>query len=252
MKNQLIKSFGIILFCITFLLGATYNTIAFWRDLEGMSFWGYPESTSFDSKIETDGRLHHLICPVLLTSSETASVKIKVSNPKDYPINPAIQANLSNPGEPDNLIRNKQTLSLEPGQTVELSWQVGKSNILFGRVIFVRIYFFQSAYHPPSATAHCGIMVRDFGNLNSSQLSLLVIVVSIAGMMIGSLIWWWAARSSVLNLNKIRSMLLWLITLTITTVIANFLGSMLMAGLLVLLTILSVLAIIEALLLNRG
>jgi hypothetical protein len=250
MKVKLLRIFGVVLFTFCLLLSVAYNGLAFWSDLEGMSFWGYPESNSYDPEIETDGRLHNLICPVLVTSSEVAIVRVKVSNPKDFPITPIIQASISNPSVQDNLVRDKQTLALAAGETVELSWQVGKENILFGRVIFARVYLFQSAYHPPSATAHCGIMVRDLGGLSGVQLSIFVIGASLIGMLAGALIWW-SAREGVQNISKIFGIFAWLLALTIVNFFANFLGLMLIAGLLVLLTTLSFLAIMEALLLNK-
>lgn len=245
------KLSGIFIFSISLLLAIAYNSLAFWSDLEGMSFWGYPESNSYDPEIETDGRLHNLICPVLLTSSETASVRVKVSNPKDFPINPSIQASLSRPGEKDNLIRYKQPLSLAPGETVEISWQVGSENILYDRIIFVRVFLYQSDFYPPSATAHCGIMVRDLGNFKSAQLSILVISISLAGMVMGMAIWWRGSRLREQNLNRKTAMFTWLIALSVLNIAANFLSWMLVAGFLLVLSILSILAILEALVLNR-
>ncbi len=245
------KSFGVIIFIIGLLLGAAFNTLAVWSDLEGMSFWGYPESNSYDPEIETDGRLHSLICPVILTSSETASVRVKVSNPKDFPITPSIQASLSQPGVRDNLTREKQPLSLEPGETVEVSWQVGQDNILFNRIILVRVFLFQSNYYPPSATAHCGIMVRNLGFLKSTQLSIIVISASLVGMVAGASIWWWRSRSNPHKINQKTSIFVWLFALTVLSFIANFLGWMLIAGFVILLTFLSILAILEAIMLNK-
>jgi hypothetical protein len=251
MKNKLLKITGIVIFCLSFLIGAVFNGLAFWSDLEGMSFWGYPESNSFDSNIETDARLKNLVCPVLLTSAESATVRVKVSNPQDFPINPSIQASISKPGEPDNLMRDKQTLALAPGETREIKWQVGKENILFNRIIFVRVFLYQSANYPPSATAHCGIMVRDLGNIQSAQLSILAISISLIGMLIGGFTWWWAAREKAKNLNRTVGMFSWLILLTAISIITNLLGWMLAAGLVILLMLLSVLAIGEAVMLNR-
>lgn len=245
------KSFGVFIFIIGLLLGAAFNTLAVWSDLEGMSFWGYPESNSYDPEIETDGRLHSLICPVILTSSETASVRVKVSNPKDFPINPSIQASLSQPGERDNLTRKKQPLSLEPGETVEISWQVDQGNILFNRIILVRVFFYQSNYYPPSATAHCGIMVRDLGLLKSTQLATIVVSASLVGMVAGASIWWWRSRFTPQKINQKTSIFAWLIALTVLSFVANFLGWMLIAGFSILLTFLSILAILEAIMLNK-
>lgn len=250
MKVKRLRIFGVVLFTFCLLLSVAYNGHALWSDLEGMSFWGYPESNRYDPKIETDGRLHNLICPVLVASSETAIVKVKVSNPKDFTITPSVQASISNPSVQDNLIRDKQILTLAAGETVELSWQVGRENILFGRVILVRVYLFQSAYHPPSATTHCGIIVGDLGGLSGEQLSIFIISVSLIGIVAGALIWW-SAREGVQNIDKIIGMFAWLLALTVVSLLANFLGLMFLAGLFILLIILSFLAIMEALLLNN-
>lgn len=251
MKNQRLKIPGILLFIVCLLLGTGYNFMAFWSDLEGMSFWGYPESTSYDPEIETDGNLHSLICPVLITSSETASVRVRVSNPKDYPIKPNIQVSISNQNEKDQLTRDKKQLLLDPGESVEMSWLVDKDNILFDRVVFVRVFLYQSAYYPPSKTAHCGIYARDLGKLNSTQISSLVTGVSLLGMISGSLFWWWSIGIKTQSVFRKRGIFVWLIALTTLAFISNYLSWMLLAGLWIILIFLSMLAVLEALMLNK-
>lgn len=239
------KFIGILVFTICFALGAVFNGLAFWSDLEGMSFWGYPESNSYDPEMELDSQFGRLYCPIFITPSETATVKAIVRNPKDSPVANWVQAHISKPGETYNLVRDKQEVDLAPGEKVEISWQVKPENILFDRIIFVRVFLKQTANHPPSATRHCGIFVRDLGIFTGKQATTLVLGISLLGMLLAGFGWWLGSDRELPGPGTLSGKLIWLTGLMALTTIFNLFGNMLLAGFALLLTFLSLLAIME-------
>ncbi|HQN44292.1 MAG TPA: hypothetical protein PLA25_09170, partial [Anaerolineaceae bacterium] len=190
MKTKFWLSLAVILFLFGFVFVMVFNFGAVWTDLEGMSFWGYPEATSFDGWIESDIEVSSLSCPILLTSSEVATVKFRVTNAGETPIKPVVQASISKPGEQDDLIRNVQELALEPFESETFYWQISHENALENWAVYIRTYVYKTQYYPPSITRHCGIMVRNFGNLTGLQITLLITISSTVLMGLGLWIWW--------------------------------------------------------------
>lgn len=246
--NKFILFIGMTIFLLALLLGLAFNAAASYTDLEGMSFWGSPEGTSFDSTLDTDGELGSLRCPVIMAADETKTVSITVHNPKNFAIQPSLQATLSDPTVWDNALRDKQAISLQPGEKKTFSWQVnGEKNLVFNRVILVRVFLFQSPYHPPSLTRHCGILVTEVGDLSGNQLVSLVTIISLGGMLLGILLWYNNIPRRTRRDNRGLSIMASLMGLTAVTILTNLLGWMVGAGMLLILTLLLFLAIMETL-----
>lgn len=246
MHPKLGRTLGITLFILGMLIGLLVNAAAVYTDLEGMSFWGSPEGTSFDSTAEIDGRLGNLSCPLVLNTAETGNVRIKVTNPTDHTATPWIQASISDPTQRENIRREKQMLQIEPGGTVDVSWQVDATNRIFNRVVFVRIYLMQTQYHPPAATRHCGIIMLDFGSLSGSNMILLVSGFGFL-LMIGGLFLW----RKYLNPQKRRDsrgigIMAWLTGLIAANLLANLAGWMVLAAFLLLLIVIFFIALFES------
>jgi hypothetical protein len=244
------QTLGLMLFIFSMLLGFGLNALAVYSDLESMSFWGNPEGTSFDSTLEMDGRLGSLRCPVILSIQESKWIKITVKNPTDHAITPAIQASISDPTQLDNILRDKQELTLEPGGKVELTWQVGKENRLFNRVVYVRVFLFRSIHYPPSITRNCGIVMADFGDLTGNQIVGLVFSASLGGMLLGILLWRKNHPIRTRRETQGFGVMLWLTGITGLNILANLAGWPVGAGMLLLLTILLFLATFETLFTN--
>ncbi|HQF63026.1 MAG TPA: hypothetical protein PLT26_11040 [Anaerolineaceae bacterium] len=243
---------ALIVFGVGFTIGLIFNTQAVWTDLEGMSFWGYPEATSFDQSIEIDGELSPLQCPVLITSHEVATVKIRVTNKTDNQITPWLQASISKPGERDSLVRHKQELILAPRETKTMSWQVSNENTLLNRSIFVRTFLFKIENYPPSLTRHCGIMVRDFGSLTGTQIILLVVISSLVLMGVGWWLWWSNLVPLRRRENRVVMILGFMFALNTISFVSNLTGNLVISGFALVLTALSLIAIVETFAYHRN
>jgi hypothetical protein len=244
MKKKLIAILGMTLFILSTLLGFALNTVTIYADLEGSAFWEIADVASFDSTIETDGRLGRLQCPVVMGIQESHTVTLRVKNPRDYPINPLVAATFSLPNQLE-VAREEQELQLAPHEAVKISWQVNNSNLLYRRFIFVRVFLQQSKYHPPSITRHCGILMVNFGKLDGNQIIGLVSGISLVGMTAGILLWRTFSVSRTRRDIRGFGVMAWLTGITGLNILANLAGWMVIAGLLLILTLLMFVAIFE-------
>jgi hypothetical protein len=192
-KNIPLLIFGLLVYVVGIAASMTLNIFVLWANLEGQSFWGYPEALAFDTTLTTEARLSSLSCPVVLAPGEVGRVEVKVSNPNDYPIEAWISAHISKPGETENIVRELRSVSLAPGESSILRWQVDEDNIINRRMILMRVFLRLTDRHPPARTKHCGITSVDLWGLSGRSITLLALV---GGHIIqaGGIWMWWLAR----------------------------------------------------------
>jgi len=245
MKTKTWLALAVILFGIGFVIALVFNFRAAWSDLEGMSFWGLSEATSFDGWLESDIEVSSLNCPILINSTEVATLKFRVTNAGETPIQPLVQASLSKPGEPDDIFNYFHELSLEPGASEDFAWEVSRANAQPNHALYVRTYVHKTKYFPPSITRHCGVMVRDFGPLTGLQMTLLAVVSSLLLMAAGIWIWWQNHNLLKQSNDRLTSKMAWLLVLCLLCTVGNLANGMVLAGMTLILIILSVVAMIE-------
>ncbi|MFH1447100.1 MAG: hypothetical protein ABIG43_06815 [Chloroflexota bacterium] len=236
---------GMLIFIIGLAIGLAYNGLAALSGLDGMSFWGYPEVIGYDSTIGTDARLKGLKCPSLITNKDTGIIRIKVNNPTDKQIKPWVQAMISMPGEPEQLIRDKQELLLDPGETKVLTWQVSSDNRINDRVVIIRIYLLNTQYHPPSITRHCGIIALDLDNLTGNQVLAGFFSASLIGMAAGVALWWHFSDMKMRRTRGAFNIMIWVGIITILSTLSNVFAWWLMSALLLIILICLIVSIFE-------
>ena len=237
---------GMLIFIIGLAIGLAFTGLAALSGLDGMSFWGYPEAITYDPTIGTDARLTGLKCPSLITNKDTGIIRIKVTNPTDKQIKPWVQAMISMPGEPEQLIRHKQELLLEPGETKVLTWQVSSDNRINDRIVIARIYLLNTQYHPPSITRHCGIIALDLDDLTGNQLLAGLIGASLIGMAAGIALWWHSSSMKMLLNHGVINIMIWLGIIVVLSTLAILSGLWLLSGILLIILILSFVSIFES------
>jgi hypothetical protein len=192
MKNK--YSSKTLIALVVFILGLatslTLNIFVLWANLEGMSFWGYPEALTFDSSLTTEARLTSLRCPVILAPGESGTVAVTVRNPNDYPIEAWISAHISMLGMEENMLRELRSAPLEPGEKTTLTWEVSEQNKNNNGMILARVFLRLTERHPPARTRHCGIVTIDLWGLSSG----LVTTIALLGghILQAAGIWLWS------------------------------------------------------------
>lgn len=176
MKNKTLRILSILIFSLGVLLGLAYFASATWADVESV-FYGFDR---YGKKVTSSMR-----CPVLVTSTETATITAKFKNTTDQPIRPTVRFQASNSG----VFRAETSrLSLEPGQQETLEWKATTDDMVLNRFIFVKIYTFAS-YPMKDVEQTCGMLVLNVPGLTGVQISAAAIVLSLAGLAGGSALW---------------------------------------------------------------
>lgn len=147
MENQKTKNtFYLILYLIGVIAGLALTFIATWGDLEA-AFYGFDRTGAV--------RLSSLSCPILMNNNEASSFSIKIKNSTDRKLSPSVKTDVSSRIAP---ISNYESVSLEPGETKTLSWEIGPENIDLNRFIFARAWVYAS-YPLKDREATCGVVI---------------------------------------------------------------------------------------------
>jgi len=172
------RKLSLILFWGGFLIGLTLVVTAVWADLE---------AALFDPSISAQERLNSLRCPLIMTSGETRQVSASFTNDRDKPRNVSVRAHFTT-GVVTLIQVNSSEEMLEPGETRRLSWPIRMENVVFDRLILVRIFNLRS----PSAPARqgtCGILVLNWPSLRGWAITTAALTASLLGMGGGALLW---------------------------------------------------------------
>jgi len=179
---------AIFIFVVGILLGVSLNAILAWAGLEAAFYpFQYLPGEPFDG----------LICPPLMTTHETGTIRIDVKNPSKEVILPIIRIDISAYGMPDT---REVQVKVGPGETQQIEQKVTAQNVDWGRFIFAKVYRY-IAFPLHEANATCGIFVIDAPVLNGNQIYViwlaLVLIFTPAGL------WMWSALLSAESGGKV-------------------------------------------------
>ncbi len=178
MKKINLRSLGVVLFVIGVMTGLVLNIMSVWADFE---------ATMFDASVPAEGTFPGLTCPILIGKDQDGIIKAKITNSTDKPIKPSIRAHVSDGSI--LLVREFiEKLEIDPGKTANLEWSFTQKDSVWGKFVFFRVYQFPT-YPFFSQTAACGVLVANLPGINGTVLTVLLYLVSIAGMGLG--IWLW-------------------------------------------------------------
>lgn len=249
-KHTILTVLGIILFSIGYIAAFAFNLIAVWTDLEGMSFWGYPEVTSYDRTIEGDVKVGFLNCPVMITSLDQGTATYALKNQRDFVTKPVVQLHTSQPLEFDGIVRESLQITFLPKEHKTFTTSFNKENKLPNNKIFIRIFLRQGLGQPPYATKHCGIIFFENGTFTGKQIAVILISLSTFIMLLGVILHLVDRRKCLNSDNKILLVLTSMGLLVLLSFILNAAGSWLLSSLILLLSFLAILSILESRLLR--
>ena len=207
-KNSFRLLFGLLVFILGLAVSLTFNIFVLWANLEGMSFWGYPEALAFDSSLTAEARLSSVRCPVILAPGESGTVSVTVRNPNDYPIEAWISAHISMLGMQENMLRELRSAPLAPGEKTTLRWEVSEQNKNNSGMILARIFLRLTERHPPSRTRHCGIATIDLWGLSSGLITSAALVGGHILQAAGIWVWGQVKRQSTKEDNFTRNVMI--------------------------------------------
>lgn len=193
-KNTTFLIIGCVLFISGVVIGLVFSGMYLWASLEGMAFWGYPESISYDSSLTTEARISRLKCPTLITDGEVGTITLRISNITDQTTRAWIKAHISRPGRLENMVRRTRNTYLSPGDETEMVWLVTTDNTLYNRMVLMRVFLKLTEFHPPARTQHCGIISANLWGMTSNQILGLIIGSNVIFTATGTFMIWHSRR----------------------------------------------------------
>lgn len=169
-QNNRIKLYFTI-YAIGAIFGFTLILLSTWADLES-TFYGFFH--------RTNTRFGGMSCPILMTPNETSSFSAEVTNTAERTLSPSIKTEISTRGAPSSSI---ERLSLEPGESTVVTWEIGPDNIDIGRFIFAQVYVY-SFYPITDSESTCGIFIVNLPG-NGETITWGVVGLSLFGMWYG-------------------------------------------------------------------
>jgi hypothetical protein len=182
-KNRVIRILSVLLFSVGVLLGIA---------LFGLTVWADFEASMFDVTMRGTASLKTLACPVLMTATETGTVRATFTNPFERPVEFRIRAHISD-GYVTLMREINSNLSLAPGETKPLEWPVTPDDAAYGRLILVRVRV-GAKYPLPSRHASCGILVVGLPYFTGNLVLGIAFATSLLSMVAGTGLWILANR----------------------------------------------------------
>lgn len=191
------------------LIGLVLSGLLLWADVEAL-LYGFGQYGKQATNI--------MRCPHLLTPHETGHIRIRFKNTAPQTVHPTVKLQASS----TQLFRSKiVSLTLAPGESQVVEWEVGREDVVWKRFIFVKMYTFAS-YPMRDVEQTCGILVINVPWLKGQQIYLLAVglFVVLTGSGLFLLL---STKSYTPSINRKRS-LIFLGAITIADVLATSWG----------------------------
>jgi len=228
------RTLGLYIFLAGVLLGMFFAALLTWADFEANLF-----DRPTDSKAS---RLGSLRCPILLNQQETGTVTATFSNPTDYAARRTVDANISHGFV--ILMREERTrIDLEPGEKRTLQWTISPEDAAWGQFILVHIETLRSG-SLPSRSGSCGVLVSNLPFGTGTQITILIVAVSLLLMVIGTVLWRRGTEAQRKDLRTVDYLALALGPFTLSALIASMLGIWLVSLILIILSVLTMVTIV--------
>jgi hypothetical protein len=210
-KQAIQRWLGLVSFTVGLLLGLLLIAVPVWADLEA-SYYGFQPFYA-----ETLPSLH---CPVLMERSETGKMWVTVRNKAEREVNQVVLVRLSSPL---SIIESKETLTLAPGETRRLTWEINQSNIDLGTFMFAHVATYP-VYPVPMREATCGVFVVDFPGLPGNVLFYGLLGLCVLCLGVGLLLWDTSRISAISQLPQVRMAMSFLVVVLLVGMVSSLAG----------------------------
>jgi len=174
------RKLAVIIFYSSAVLGFMLGAALIWANLE---------ASLFDITVasQADMRLKSLVCPPVISASETGVISASITNSDDKDRMFTVRSNITNGFL---LLRheNREQRVVSAGATETWQWNITSDDAVWNSLVLVRVFVSRS-YTIPARTASCGVVVIPTKLVTGTQFIILVGSISLIGM-ISSLTWW--------------------------------------------------------------
>ena len=176
MPKQSIRPPGSVIFFFGICIGLILAFAAVWGDYEGLSYFytgaGYP---SFNG----------LKCPILMTRSETGTVRVNFDNPGAEEIEPYYEVTVSGQA---SMRKFEGQLPVPAHASKSIEWTVDARDMDLGFFIFINMDVLPVAGYS-TREDNCGIIVLNIAGPTGGQILNLSLSLSLLGIVIGYGLW---------------------------------------------------------------
>ena len=138
MRVKLIQIISLVIYSIGALAGLSLAVVTNWPDFE---------AAFFEAEARIDEPLRTLSCPVMITTKETGIVTISLENTYDRTVTRTVLTRISSTlFSVVNDLRDRVTI--EPGESEEVSWIVSSENATYRSLIMMRVYVLRNYPFP--------------------------------------------------------------------------------------------------------
>ena len=212
-KKKYLSAIGLIIYTIGIVVGML---------IAGGVIWGDLEASLFDSSIKAKSSLR-LSCPVAITTSEVGKITATIDNPVEREKNFYVRAHISE-GYVSLKREINQQIPVGPGEKGSVDWEIYPEDAAFNnRIILFRAYV-NPSYPIPSRGNFCGVLVLDIPILTGLQLFLLLVGLSLACIVCGSILWRKANQPMKKDMRSFSNSLLALAIIIYGAIVAGYIG----------------------------
>jgi hypothetical protein len=181
-NKKLFQTLGIIFFSAGTLAGMVLFILMNWAYFEAYFYFGYTAPA--------DESLTTLRCPLMMTTGDTGTVTIRLSNNSDRAVSPTIRTEISYFGATRT---DKNTYPLAVGETRILSWTVTRNDMVFGHLVMARVYV-NRTYTLPSLSNTCGTVMVNIPGLTGTEVFVMLLAFSLGCLAAGWGLWLGGSR----------------------------------------------------------
>lgn len=209
-----------------------------------IAIWGDLEASLFATAMVADEPMRSLRCPVMITAEETGIVRASVSNKSERTVTRSVRTNISL-GFVTLMQEDSDLITLAPGETRQLSWEVTEADSVWGRLVLLRVHLLRSGLLPSQSSA-CGIMTVNVTGFTGNQIVAMMFFIALTGIGVGG--WLWRTSHPIANDQVIRRFwrMVLLGTLVLATLIVGLAGVWIVGVILILATIIVLLSLFAA------
>lgn len=177
-SDKSVRFISIFLFVAGVLFALVLTFFALWPDFE---------AALFDPTHSGGESLNSLRCPLLITSSDEAAIRLTLTNPLDRPVNFLTQANISEGFV--TLVRQEiSQVMVQPGERAQLAWSVTPEDAVYERLILARVRVLRASGLPARQKA-CGILVLNVPVVRGNQIIGGLLGATLLYLGLGALLW---------------------------------------------------------------
>lgn len=174
-KSRFFHIIGFIIFFVGALIGMVWLTGVAWANLEVLPY----RPNKLDNNLST------LVCSLMITKEEQASIKVTLANPLKQNLHRTASLRLGAPTSDHLSFVDVGVFDLEPGQRKTQLWRVTPDALMIEQKVIIATVAVSRALELPGLHGSCGVLVLPFSHLRGFVALILCNLLSAGAIIFG-------------------------------------------------------------------